>query len=576
MKTKIFTLLLTIVASVGISSAAITVRLNSRSCSSWSKVYLWAWNAEGNLFSEWPGTEISKDADGWYAYTFDASVTNVAVLWHNGSGYQSRAITNITESACYYLTSPEGNEIKVNFTDCSIEDTGVPVYIYNVKIDDLYYNLDERTHTAEMIYSEAYKSSGLTTVNIPAAITYNSKNYSITSIGVAAFNGCSGLTSVTIPNSVRSIGDAAFLNCTSLTKVNITDLAAWCNIAFSNYDNTCNPLYYAKHLFLNGSEITDLTIPNSVTSIRYNAFYGCSGLTSVTIPNSVTSIGDAAFAGCSGLTSVTIPNSVTSIGGSAFAGCSGLPVIDNIRYADTYLLEAVDKSLSTYTIKEGTRWIGERAFWYCEALTSLICYALVPPSISDNPIPSGLSAIYVLAESVDAYKAADGWMKYSDIILPIGATPTQTDEVQVESSETTVVVVWPAVSGAANYELVIKEKSGNVICTLIFNEQGQLTSIAFHAPARNRSQQQTQAAGFSFTVTGLEAGTNYDLTITSKDNHGTTLDVQTKSFATQDKATAIEEMSTINCQLSTKVVRNGQLFILRDGKIYDMTGKEVK
>ena len=108
---------------------------------------------------------------------------------------------------------------------------------------------------------------------------------SVTSIGDYAFEGCSGLTSVTIPNSVTSIGRQAFYNCSSLTSV---------------------------------------TIPNSVTSIGSSAFQGCSGLTSITIPNSVTSIGNEAFQSCSGLTSIEIPNSVTSIGNRAFSYCSGL------------------------------------------------------------------------------------------------------------------------------------------------------------------------------------------------------------------------------------------------------------
>ena len=118
-------------------------------------------------------------------------------------------------------------------------------------------------------------------------------------------------------------------------------------------------------------DLTSVTIGNSVTSIGYQAFCYCSGLASVTIPNSVTSIGAWVFEDCSSLTSVTIPNSVTSIGHGAFSGCSSLPVVDNIRYADSYLVEVTDKSLSSYKIKDGTRFIGDDAFFYCSSLTSV-------------------------------------------------------------------------------------------------------------------------------------------------------------------------------------------------------------
>ena len=159
--------------------------------------------------------------------------------------------------------------------------------------------------------------SGLTSVTIPNSVTW---------IGLYAFYNCSGLTSVTIGNSVTSIGSYAFQYCSGLTKVEVSDLAAWCRISFGSSES--NPLYYAKHLYLNGSEIKDLVIPNSVKKICKYAFRGCSGLTSVTIPNSVTSIESSAFSSCSGLTSVTIPNSVTSIESSAFSSCSGLTKVE--------------------------------------------------------------------------------------------------------------------------------------------------------------------------------------------------------------------------------------------------------
>ena len=208
---------------------------------------------------------------------------------------------------------------------------------------------------------------------------------SITSIGAYAFIGCSGLTSVTIPDGVTSIGPSAFSGCSGLKGVYITDIEKWCKISFKN--DVSNPLYYAHNLYLNNKLVTDFVIPDSITSISAYAFIGCSALkgvyitdlekwcefsfgdyssnplyyahnlylnnqlvTDLVIPDSVTSIGAYAFTGCSGLTSVTIPDGVTSIKDYAFAYCSGLTNI---------------------TIPDGVKSIGYRAFYNCSGLTKI-------------------------------------------------------------------------------------------------------------------------------------------------------------------------------------------------------------
>ena len=196
----------------------------------------------------------------------------------------------------------------------------LPMQAVEVEIDGINYDLNAEAEQTTVIQKSSGEYSG--EVAIPESVEHEGVAYSVTSIGNYAFEYCDGLTSVTIPNSVTSIGQSAFDGCSALTSVHISDIAAWCNIDFGDYDYS-NPLYYAHHLYLNGEEVKDLVIPNSVTSIGSSAFSGCSGLTSVTIPNSVTSIGERAFYR-SGLTSVTIPNSVTSIGEEAFWGCKGL------------------------------------------------------------------------------------------------------------------------------------------------------------------------------------------------------------------------------------------------------------
>lgn len=113
-----------------------------------------------------------------------------------------------------------------------------------------------------------------------------------------AFEGCSGLISISIPSSVTNIGENAFVSCSGLEKVIVKDIAAWCEISFCYgiYGHYSNPLSYAHHLYSDeDTEITDLIIPNNVTVVSNWAFDGCSSLTSVTIPNSVTTIGNDAF-----------------------------------------------------------------------------------------------------------------------------------------------------------------------------------------------------------------------------------------------------------------------------------------
>jgi len=257
------------------------------------------------------------------------------------------AVQNADGVTIYYNYINDGKELEVTFRRTDIPSNH-DTYTGNVVIPEevTYMN---RTRKVTGIGIAAFNDcSALYSVTIPN---------SVTSIGSSAFYGCFGLTSISIPNSVTSIGSGAFYKCEKLTSITIPNGVT--SIDYSTFYEcsmlTCVTIPSSvtridPFAFYKCEKLTSITIPNGVTLIGQSAFYGCSGLTSITIPNGVTNIGEYTFYGCSGLTSITIPNGVTNIGERAFMECSGL---------------------NSITIGSGVTSIGEYAFYGCSGLTSI-------------------------------------------------------------------------------------------------------------------------------------------------------------------------------------------------------------
>ena len=267
------------------------------------------------------------------------------------------------------------------FTYALLEDGTAEITRYKGDTGELAIPDDLDGHSVTAVGDRAFEGcSGLTSVTIPD---------SVTSIGDGAFRR-SGLTSVTIPDSVTDLGVNPFARCDSLAKIIVSQdhpsLATIDGVLFSKPDKRLVtwPCAFTR---------SDYTIPQGIKIIGDSAFESCSGLTSITIPDSVTSIDDDAFWGCSGLTSVAIPDSVTDLGGNPFAGCDNLAKIivsqdhPSLATIDGVLFSKPDKRLVTwpcaftrsdYTIPQGIKIIGDGAFGLCSSLTAVA----IPDSVT--------------------------------------------------------------------------------------------------------------------------------------------------------------------------------------------------
>jgi hypothetical protein len=205
-------------------------------------------------------------------------------------------------------------------------------------------------------------------VSIPASIT----GLPVSSIAENAFNGCTSLTSVTIPGSVNSIVGGAFIDCNSLTAILVDSTNAF----YSSLNGVLFDKSQSTLIECPGGIAGGYTVPSSVTSIGGNAFYGCASLTSVTISVGVTNIGYDAFVYCTSLASVTIPGSVTSIAEDAFQDCTLLTSV-SIGNGVTSIGEQAFygcRSLGSIMIPGSVTSIGEQAFDYCTSLTNVTMY----------------------------------------------------------------------------------------------------------------------------------------------------------------------------------------------------------
>ena len=316
-----------------------------------------------------------------------------------------------------------------------------------VEINGIWYNLTTENKQAAITFKgssfDEYENEYSSSITIPATVTHEGVDYSVTSIGEKAFSNCSGLITINIPESVTSIGYNAFLGCSSLTTINI---------------------------------------PENVTSIGTSAFAYCSNLTAINIPKNVTSIGDRAFYKCSDLTAINIPESIESIGKWAFGHCISLTIftipegIRRIEYATFFDCSG----LTTITIPSSAKYIGDYAFSGCSGLTAITCKAATPPTIDGPKTFDGVTkttSLYIPEGSIEEYKNANYWKEfiytqpilyvsdagYATLFLDHAVAIPEDVEVYIATSVEGNLLKMTQVTGVlpANTGVIVKAKKGS-------------------------------------------------------------------------------------------------------------------
>ena len=535
----------------------------------WSNPYAWIWETGGQ--GHWETLSYEK---GMYVYRTEQNNMNIIVVpngpsWGNG---QTNDLA-ITESCCYTIS---GSTVVKSY-DCLFTE---------VQIDTI---TTLETHNPLSIIVASNQNATAKFAKNTYSITTNAEHGTISGNSSAEY-----LDQVTL--SVSSDYGYHFTQWSDGNTENPRTFVLTRDTTFTaefaiDKSGTCGKNNLLQWTFADDGTLTisgngeltenytfgveaptqmqQLVVGNEVTAIGERAFYEKTTLQKLIIGSNVTSIGKYAFASINNrhLTSLVMPAELLTIGDYAFSG-------------NTYL-ESIDFNAKLQSI-------GAYAFKDCYRVSEMTCLATVTPNVGTDALASinSYASLCVPAECLRKYQVDPNWGRFDLCELGTTSTVTENQTVTVEPTDNTAIFTWPTENNAASYSLQIT-KDGVVFCTLVFNSNGQLTGIAF-APGRNGAAHAPAAtmsvAGMSFTVTGLDGASKYAYRLAVTNDASEELVAYSGEFATTGydgevnpggNPEGIEDVFTDEHKAS-KILSDGQIFILRGDKVYTLQGQEVK
>ncbi len=409
----------------------------------------------------------------------------------------------------------------------------------------------------------------------------------ITSISAYAFYGCENITSANISGSVENIGICAFANCPNLTSITV---------------DADNPYYSSVDGALYNKEETQLiqtpagkegmfVIRDNVTEIEQCAFSACKKLTSITISATVNSIGQRAFEDCYGLTAVHTPDILSwcsiDFNNDTAANplhCAYDLYVGGEKIENLVLPESITSvhaysfyrsSIKSLDLSAAVQQIGSGAFDECAQLETVICRALTPPVLGGGIFSWHLPAtatLMVPQPALEAYTAIEG---YTNSFSQIKGFSDVED-----ITETTATLKWIPNTAVSQYNINVYT-GGVLFAHYEVDSIGQIISSQMFAPSVYQQKMDSTGSStdvFVISLEGLSAGTDYNYSIVGTNSQGAPIYHEEGSFTTQDadEEGLFDAIADDPRKQAVKLLRDGQLYILRNDRIYNLNGTEMQ